>query len=169
MASIQAASFYAQLQRPAWAPPGWLFGPVWTVLYGMMAVSAWSVWPPWGMGWRACGADSFLGAAGAQWAVELVVLCMASGGVGVYGHRGAVAGAGGDHRCVCEEASSGGVVVGAISGMGELCGGAQFLGLATQPSGAWLICAADLGSHRFGVAIATICCLMRSGLLLEAT
>ncbi|WP_372372377.1 TspO/MBR family protein [Xanthomonas sp. NCPPB 1638] len=44
MASIQAASFYAELLRPAWAPPGWLFGPVWTVLYGMMAVSAWLVW-----------------------------------------------------------------------------------------------------------------------------
>ncbi|UXA53002.1 tryptophan-rich sensory protein [Xanthomonas prunicola] len=44
MASIQAASFYALLQRPAWAPPGWLFGPVWTVLYGMMAVSVWLVW-----------------------------------------------------------------------------------------------------------------------------
>ncbi|APP85061.1 TspO/MBR family protein [Xanthomonas hortorum] len=43
-ASIEAASFYAELQRPAWAPPGWLFGPVWTVLYGMMAVSAWLVW-----------------------------------------------------------------------------------------------------------------------------
>ncbi|WP_427926503.1 TspO/MBR family protein [Xanthomonas hortorum] len=43
-ASIKAASFYAELQRPAWAPPGWLFGPVWTVLYGMMAVSAWLVW-----------------------------------------------------------------------------------------------------------------------------
>ncbi|CAD0328691.1 TspO/MBR family protein [Xanthomonas hortorum] len=43
-ASIKAASFYAELQRPAWAPPGWLFGPVWTTLYGMMAVSAWLVW-----------------------------------------------------------------------------------------------------------------------------
>jgi len=124
---------------------------------------------PWAMGWRACGADTFPGAAGAQRAVELVVLCIALGSVGVCGHRGAVAGAGGDHRCVWEEASFGGVVVGAISGVGELCGGAQFFGLATQPSGAWLICAADLGSHRFGVAIATICCLMRSCLLLDAT
>lgn len=44
MASIQAASLYALLQRPAWAPPGWLFGPVWTVLYGMMAVSVWLMW-----------------------------------------------------------------------------------------------------------------------------
>ncbi|MBB4595166.1 TspO/MBR family protein [Xanthomonas cannabis] len=44
LASIQAASFYAELQRPAWAPPGWLFGPVWTALYGMMAVAVWLVW-----------------------------------------------------------------------------------------------------------------------------
>lgn len=43
-ASVNAASFYAQLVRPAWAPPGWLFGPVWTVLYLMMAVAAWLVW-----------------------------------------------------------------------------------------------------------------------------
>ncbi|PPV06222.1 tryptophan-rich sensory protein [Xanthomonas bromi] len=43
-ASIQAASFYAELQRPVWAPPGWLFGPVWMVLYGMMAVSVWLIW-----------------------------------------------------------------------------------------------------------------------------
>ncbi|KOB04204.1 tryptophan-rich sensory protein, partial [Xanthomonas arboricola] len=43
-ASIQAASFYAELARPVWAPPGWLFGPVRTVLYGMMAVSVWLVW-----------------------------------------------------------------------------------------------------------------------------
>jgi benzodiazapine receptor len=30
--------------EPSWAPPDWLFGPVWTVLYAMMAVSAWLVW-----------------------------------------------------------------------------------------------------------------------------
>lgn len=44
IASIQARPFYAQLVQPAWAPPGWLFGPVWTVLYAMMAVAAWLVW-----------------------------------------------------------------------------------------------------------------------------
>ena len=43
-ASVNAASFYAQLVRPAWAPPSWLFGPVWTVLYLLMAVAAWLVW-----------------------------------------------------------------------------------------------------------------------------
>ena len=44
LASFQAQSFYGQLIQPAWAPPPWLFGPVWTLLYAMMAVSAWLVW-----------------------------------------------------------------------------------------------------------------------------
>lgn len=43
-ASVSAGSFYAELNRPAWAPPAWLFGPVWTVLYAMMGVAAWLVW-----------------------------------------------------------------------------------------------------------------------------
>lgn len=43
-ASIQAATFYAQLARPSWAPPGGVFAPVWTLLYTLMAVAAWLVW-----------------------------------------------------------------------------------------------------------------------------
>jgi len=43
-ASVQAGSFYAGLVRPDWAPPAALFGPVWTLLYAMMAVAAWLVW-----------------------------------------------------------------------------------------------------------------------------
>lgn len=43
-ASVQAASFYLQLTRPTWAPPAWLFGPVWSTLYFLMAVAAWLVW-----------------------------------------------------------------------------------------------------------------------------
>ncbi|AVP97302.1 sensory protein [Ahniella affigens] len=42
--SMNAPSFYTQLQQPSWAPPAWLFGPVWTVLYALMAVSVWRVW-----------------------------------------------------------------------------------------------------------------------------
>lgn len=43
-ASIEAGAFYAQLVRPVWAPPASVFGPVWSVLYLLMGVSAWLVW-----------------------------------------------------------------------------------------------------------------------------
>jgi benzodiazapine receptor len=32
-------SWYQTLVKPAWAPPAWLFGPVWTVLYAIIALS----------------------------------------------------------------------------------------------------------------------------------
>ena len=44
IASLDAASFYAQLVRPSWAPPADVFGPVWLVLYLLMAIAAWLVW-----------------------------------------------------------------------------------------------------------------------------
>lgn len=44
IASIDAGSFYEQLSRPAWSPPGWIFGPVWSALYLLMGVAAWLVW-----------------------------------------------------------------------------------------------------------------------------
>ncbi len=44
LASAQAGTFYVQLDRPAWAPPAWLFAPAWSVLYLLMGVAAWLVW-----------------------------------------------------------------------------------------------------------------------------
>jgi len=43
LASVDAASFYASLAKPAWAPPAGVFGPVWTLLYAAMGVAAWLV------------------------------------------------------------------------------------------------------------------------------
>jgi len=40
--SIQ--SWYMNLNRPSWSPPNWLFGPVWTILYAMLAICGWSLW-----------------------------------------------------------------------------------------------------------------------------
>lgn len=42
--SIQASSFYAALTQPSWAPPAWLFGPVWTTLYVMIAYCGYRLW-----------------------------------------------------------------------------------------------------------------------------
>ena len=38
------AAEYNSLAQPSWAPPSWLFGPVWTLLYAMIALSGWLAW-----------------------------------------------------------------------------------------------------------------------------
>ena len=37
-------SWYATLRQPPWSPPNWLFGPVWTILYAMLAIAGWLLW-----------------------------------------------------------------------------------------------------------------------------
>lgn len=44
LGSVSAPEFYALLNRPPWAPPAWLFGPVWSVLYTLIALSSWLLW-----------------------------------------------------------------------------------------------------------------------------
>lgn len=44
IASARAAAFYGALSQPTWAPPAWLFGPVWSALYLSMGIAAWLIW-----------------------------------------------------------------------------------------------------------------------------
>lgn len=57
--SVSAGSTYMALEQPSWAPPAWLFGPVWTTLYVMIAAAGW-------LAWRAGATRGELGLFGAQ-------------------------------------------------------------------------------------------------------
>lgn len=59
-------NWYAELVRPRFAPPNWLFGPVWITLYVMMAVAAWLVW-------RADAPDDHRHPALTAWGVQLAL------------------------------------------------------------------------------------------------
>ena len=41
---LKPGEWYARLNKPTWRPPNWLFAPVWTVLYLMIAFAGWLVW-----------------------------------------------------------------------------------------------------------------------------
>ncbi|MGB0100987.1 MAG: TspO/MBR family protein [Nocardioides sp.] len=62
LAASGSRETYDNLEQPAFAPPGWLFGPVWTVLYVMIALAGWLVW-------REVGVDRSM----APYAVQLVL------------------------------------------------------------------------------------------------
>jgi translocator protein len=36
---MNSSGWYSQLIKPSWSPPSWLFGPVWTILYILIAIS----------------------------------------------------------------------------------------------------------------------------------
>ncbi len=62
LAAGSAGQTYAALELPPFAPPSWLFGPVWTVLYVMIAVAGW-------LAWRASGWSLAL----TLWSAQLVL------------------------------------------------------------------------------------------------
>ena len=60
LGSANAGPFYGQLARPGWAPPAWLFGPVWTALYLLIGIAAWLVWRKGGLRGARTGLALFL-------------------------------------------------------------------------------------------------------------
>ena len=46
--------WYEGLRFPSWRPPNWLFGPVWTVLYLLIAIAAWRAWRTRASRWAGC-------------------------------------------------------------------------------------------------------------------
>lgn len=42
--TVQPGDWYAGLQKPPFNPPSWIFAPVWTILYVMIAVAGWRSW-----------------------------------------------------------------------------------------------------------------------------
>jgi len=37
-------SWYLDINKPTWNPPGWIFGPVWITLYALMGIAAFMIW-----------------------------------------------------------------------------------------------------------------------------
>lgn len=64
-AFFRPGQWYEQLRKPGWRPPNWLFGPVWSILYLMIAVAGWLIW-------RAAGDTAAGQAALAVYAVQLL-------------------------------------------------------------------------------------------------
>jgi benzodiazapine receptor len=64
--ATSVGDWYPTLAKPAFNPPDWLFGPVWTLLYAMIAVAGWRVWRL--RGWTTNGT---LNAELLAWALQL--------------------------------------------------------------------------------------------------
>lgn len=67
-AVFKPGEWYERLRKPAWTPPNWAFGAVWSVLYVMIAIAGW-------LGWR----SEPRGPAVWLWGIQLVLNALWSG------------------------------------------------------------------------------------------
>jgi benzodiazapine receptor len=78
--------WYAHADRTLWNPPNQVFGPVWSVLYSVMAVAAWLVWRQPGSPERTVALRTYIGqlALNACWPPMFFLLYDVVGGVGLW-------------------------------------------------------------------------------------
>ncbi|HKJ87935.1 MAG TPA: TspO/MBR family protein, partial [Gammaproteobacteria bacterium] len=56
--------WYPSLAKPGFTPPAWVFGPVWTVLFFLMAIAGWRIWRRFGAPGRGPALLLYLGQLG---------------------------------------------------------------------------------------------------------
>jgi tryptophan-rich sensory protein len=127
-------SWYDSLRKPSWTPPDRVFGPVWSALYTMMAVTAWDVWRR--VGFR--GAGGRLGRFGLQLALNVAWPCQffpaEESGPRVRRDPPSLVGdPSHDFRLLADQ-SRRGALDGSLLGLGELRCGSQPGDLVAQPA-----------------------------------
>ena len=138
----QIGGWYAGLEKPWFNPPNWLFGPVWSALYAMMAIAGWLVWRERGLK----GARGALALFGLQLALNILWSLIFFGlesperpswrSSALWLAVAATAGRVPAHQ------AAGGVAVRAVSALGQLCGGAEWGGVVVERMN-WGVLAAD--------------------------
>jgi hypothetical protein len=128
---VSTTGWYAGLQKPAWNPPAWIFGPVWTLLYLLMAIAAWMVWREggWRIQRRPLGLFLFQWLLNAMWTP--LFFWPSSSRSGLRRDYFTLVGAGGNAGGILASAAGRRCFVGALSGLGDICGSAEFHHLAS--------------------------------------
>ena len=155
LAATSSAAQYQTLDLPTWAPPAAVFGPVWTVLYAMIAIAGWLVWRRRGV----------VGAPGA-FAVYAVQLALNALWTPLFFGMGAIGGGvrrdlrpvdhgRHDDRAVRPAQPVGGRSPRALPGLGDVRRGAQRGHLATQLTS---VAAPYVGWRRPRRPVVNLCC-----------
>lgn len=65
-AAFPPGEWFASLAKPSWNPPSWLFAPVWTTLYAMIAAAGW-------LAWRGAPGRRAARVIGIAWSVQMIL------------------------------------------------------------------------------------------------
>jgi TspO/MBR family len=122
--------WYAALSKPAFTPPNWMFGPVWGVLYFMIAVAGWLIWRA--QRRQIAGARAVQPATRAQSRVVSSVLRTEADRAGAGRDRRPAGRDRSDHRRGLSRLQGRSSVAASVSRMGRLCHGAQCGHLAVE-------------------------------------